>query len=187
MGLPPAPSPKKPRRFGSKFDQLGLPLQIPDLNQGDFSHLSLTRQIHQVAGGDGCQGTDPTVLIGSSFGGLHRRLDGRASDRCRTQIRSPRPVTGSSLSVSGPVATPIWDPNSSPPGRRTGYPRRLPLQPAAQPAAALRLCHRCPAATKTTTLQQVVPTLVIHGLHDDVISVEASRALCKPLAPGSLW
>ncbi|MGK7890158.1 MAG: YqiA/YcfP family alpha/beta fold hydrolase, partial [Leptolyngbyaceae cyanobacterium] len=51
------------------FHQLGRTLHIPDLNQGDFTHLTLSRQIQQVS--NTYLGNDqPTTIIGSSLGGL---------------------------------------------------------------------------------------------------------------------
>ena len=50
----------------SQFATHGIDLQLMDLNQGDFAHLTLTRQITQVIQ----QLPGPTTLIGSSLGGL---------------------------------------------------------------------------------------------------------------------
>ena len=51
------------------FNERGIKLEIPDLNQGDFLHLTLTRQIAQTAAMFNNYNT-PVTLIGSSFGGL---------------------------------------------------------------------------------------------------------------------
>jgi pimeloyl-ACP methyl ester carboxylesterase len=66
-GFASSPRSGKARYFQQKFADLGIPIQIPDLNQGDFTHLTLTRQIQQISG---LLTAAPTVLIGSSFGGL---------------------------------------------------------------------------------------------------------------------
>lgn len=66
-GFASSPSSGKARYFREKFAELGIPVQIPDLNQGDFTHLTLTRQIQQITA---LLPPTPTVLIGSSFGGL---------------------------------------------------------------------------------------------------------------------
>lgn len=44
-------------------------LKIPDLNQGDFSHLTITRQIKQIAA-EFPPNPMPVIVIGSSLGGL---------------------------------------------------------------------------------------------------------------------
>ncbi|MGC1394612.1 MAG: YqiA/YcfP family alpha/beta fold hydrolase, partial [Coleofasciculaceae cyanobacterium] len=52
-----------------KLSTLGISLQVPNLNQDDFSHLTITRQIEQVM--ELFESTTaPITLIGSSLGGL---------------------------------------------------------------------------------------------------------------------
>ncbi|RQV98876.1 MAG: esterase, partial [Calditrichaeota bacterium] len=54
--------------FKSCFEKLGLVLHLPDLNDGNFTHMTITSQLKVVSSlthklpGD-------TVLIGSSLGG----------------------------------------------------------------------------------------------------------------------
>lgn len=55
--------------FQRKFETLGLLLLVPDLNEPDFSRLSLTRNIAAVVRLFP-PSPQPVVLIGSSFGGL---------------------------------------------------------------------------------------------------------------------
>ncbi|AFY62439.1 YqiA/YcfP family alpha/beta fold hydrolase [Synechococcus sp. PCC 6312] len=55
--------------FREKLETLGVPLLIPDLNQPDFSQLTLTRNIIAVSRLLP-PFPQPAVLIGSSFGGL---------------------------------------------------------------------------------------------------------------------
>ncbi|HVN64014.1 MAG TPA: YqiA/YcfP family alpha/beta fold hydrolase [Candidatus Binataceae bacterium] len=65
-GFASGPSSRKARFFADRFAQLGIGLEIPDLPQGDFEHLTITGQlgvIEQVAAGR------PVSLIGSSMGG----------------------------------------------------------------------------------------------------------------------
>lgn len=68
-GFASSPQSHKAQYLRDRFAELDLDLQIPDLNQEDFSHLCLTRQIQQVAALFPTPKT-PIVLIGSSFGGL---------------------------------------------------------------------------------------------------------------------
>lgn len=54
--------------FGAALARHGARLEVPDLNGGDFPHLTLSRQaavVAQVLGDDPA----PVTLIGSSFGG----------------------------------------------------------------------------------------------------------------------
>ncbi len=52
-----------------RFAEVNIKLNVLDLNQDDFFHLTLSRQIHQVESEIKNQST-PIILIGSSFGGL---------------------------------------------------------------------------------------------------------------------
>jgi hypothetical protein len=52
-----------------RFATLDISLEIPDLNQDDFSHLTITRQLTQVETAF-LQDKMPVTLIGSSLGGL---------------------------------------------------------------------------------------------------------------------
>ncbi|KKJ00283.1 YqiA/YcfP family alpha/beta fold hydrolase [Prochlorothrix hollandica] len=67
-GFASSPRSAKAKYFRDRFRSRGLTLQIPDLNQGDFSHLTLTRQIQQVE--QLLPPDEPAVLLGSSLGGL---------------------------------------------------------------------------------------------------------------------
>ncbi|NES74276.1 MAG: alpha/beta fold hydrolase, partial [Okeania sp. SIO2D1] len=49
--------------------EINLNLNILDLNKNDFYNLTLTRQIHQVES-EITKNSTPIILIGSSFGGL---------------------------------------------------------------------------------------------------------------------
>ncbi|MCE2706508.1 MAG: alpha/beta fold hydrolase [Proteobacteria bacterium] len=63
------PESGKAQFFMQKFSELGILLYIPDLNNNDFSKLTLTRQLNQVEEIiQKC--TKPIILIGSSMGGL---------------------------------------------------------------------------------------------------------------------
>ncbi len=59
----------KAKYLQSCFEQVQIPLGIPDLNQGDFANLTLSRQLRQVAA-EFANLSSPITLIGSSLGGL---------------------------------------------------------------------------------------------------------------------
>jgi len=57
--------------FAAKLRDLGIPLHTPDLNEPDFSTLTVSRMVQQVTDAvDGLPATTDVVLIGSSLGGL---------------------------------------------------------------------------------------------------------------------
>ncbi len=68
-GFASSPQSAKARYISDRFSSLNINLTIPDLNQGDFSSLTLTRQLEQVAAEIDAS-PSPVILIGSSFGGL---------------------------------------------------------------------------------------------------------------------
>ncbi|NET54112.1 MAG: alpha/beta fold hydrolase, partial [Merismopedia sp. SIO2A8] len=68
-GFASSPQSTKSQKLRSYLQTYKVELKIPDLNQGDFSHLTLSRQIQQVEALFPLAPT-PVVLIGSSFGGL---------------------------------------------------------------------------------------------------------------------
>jgi pimeloyl-ACP methyl ester carboxylesterase len=67
-GFASGPGSHKAAWFGTRLARHGIELEVPDLNAGDFPHLTLTRQMAVLdallAGEPG-----PVTLIGSSFGG----------------------------------------------------------------------------------------------------------------------
>jgi pimeloyl-ACP methyl ester carboxylesterase len=67
-GFASGPGSHKAAWLGTHLARHGVELEVPDLNAGDFSHLTLTRQMAVLdallAGEPG-----PVTLIGSSFGG----------------------------------------------------------------------------------------------------------------------
>jgi predicted esterase YcpF (UPF0227 family) len=68
-GFASSPRSHKARDLEQRFARLGQSLLIPDLNQADFSHLTLTRQMRQVEPLLPPPPT-PVTLMGSSLGGL---------------------------------------------------------------------------------------------------------------------
>ncbi|MBW4549590.1 MAG: alpha/beta fold hydrolase [Aphanocapsa sp. GSE-SYN-MK-11-07L] len=67
-GFASGPKSTKAVYLSDRFANAGVPLVVPDLNQDNFYHLTLSRQIAQV---EALLPVDtPITLIGSSFGGL---------------------------------------------------------------------------------------------------------------------
>ena len=65
-GFASGPRSSKAQFFRERLAGFGIPLEIPDLSQGDFEHLTITGQLEAV--GQAAQGR-PVTLIGSSMGG----------------------------------------------------------------------------------------------------------------------
>ena len=79
-GFASSPKSKKVQYLRNCIADRNITLEAPDLNQGGFENLTLTRQLEQVTE---LVGGDRAVLIGSSFGGLTAAYLG---DRLKDQI-----------------------------------------------------------------------------------------------------
>lgn len=73
-GLASSPQSTKAQQLRDRLRSRGISLQIPDLNNGDFEGLTVSRQIRQVRQICSEMGDEtsnlPVTLVGSSLGGL---------------------------------------------------------------------------------------------------------------------
>ena len=163
------PFSNKARFFKQRFAQQGLTLQIPDLNQNDFFHLTLSRQIQQVKN---LLPSQPVTLIGSSFGGLTalwvaeqqpqvERLVLLApaldfADRCLTLLPEEQQTQWRDQGVLN-----IY---------HYAEERELPLSfDFIKDVKGYHDDH----------LQRCIPTLILQGIHDEVVPIHASRNFVK--------
>ncbi len=65
-GFASGPASKKARFFRERFAERGIEIEVPDLAEGDFDHLTITRQLSVI---DRTAKEEPIWLIGSSLGG----------------------------------------------------------------------------------------------------------------------
>jgi uncharacterized protein len=65
-GFASGPASNKARFFRDRFDQLGIPLEILDLAEGNFEHLTITGMLRVV---ERAAADQAIALIGSSLGG----------------------------------------------------------------------------------------------------------------------
>lgn len=68
-GFASSPQSRKATAFKKQFAELGLPLAVPDLEDGDFRHLTISRQIRVVQETLDVFPGASFALIGSSMGG----------------------------------------------------------------------------------------------------------------------
>jgi predicted esterase YcpF (UPF0227 family) len=91
-GFASSPDSAKAKYFRERFWDLGIDLKTPDLNQNDFSGLTLTRQLNQIeteflptqssqSPTENVKNLGGVTIIGSSFGGLTAL--GWPSDNCQ--------------------------------------------------------------------------------------------------------
>ncbi|HIK39946.1 YqiA/YcfP family alpha/beta fold hydrolase [Thermoleptolyngbya sp. M55_K2018_002] len=174
-GFASSPNSAKARYLGDRFRAAGLSLVIPDLNQNDFAHLTLSRQIAQVEALLPPP-PEPVVLIGSSLGGLTAAwLGDSRSDLCGNRYLQVQklvllaPAFGFLdhwLPRLGPEQVAQW--------QETGF-----LSVYHYGDQAMRPLHYGfvldAAMYDHSTLKRPVPTLILHGIRDDVIPVQSSR------------
>lgn len=168
-GFASSPQSSKAQFFKDRFAWMGQSLHILDLNQGDFTHLTLSRQIKQ--GVDWVTAHGPVTIIGSSLGGVTAtwitqdpRTQGIVSDLI---LLAPAfQFLAQWLPRLGNATVDHWQAIGSLPIYHYGYQQQLPL-----------------AYDFVTDAQQYneqdldvpVPTLILHGRQDEVIDIQVSR------------
>jgi uncharacterized protein len=166
-GFASGPGSTKAKYIRSQFDRIGIELQVPDLNQDDFTHLTISRQIAQVVDLFPTDGS-PITLIGSSLGGWISTII--AQDYWQVEkliLLAPAfDFPYHWLPKIGERELSSWE--------NTGY---LPIYHHAI-KSLLPLHYNFLVDTRKyplSKIDRVLPTLIIHGINDDVIPVAASR------------
>ncbi len=65
-GFASSPASRKARYFSQHLQELGFPVEIPDLAEGRFEALTISGQLRVI---ERAAGHEPVMLIGSSLGG----------------------------------------------------------------------------------------------------------------------
>ena len=156
----------KAQDLRDRFQALDLELEIPDLNQPDFTHLTLTRQLQQVSAI--AADSTPTTLIGSSFGGLTAAWAAQQQPQIqRLVLLAPAfQFLDHWLPRLGVAQVERWQAEQYLSVYHYGSGRSLPLH---------YNFIRDAAQYPTSQLQRPIPTLVLHGRADDVIPIQASE------------
>ncbi len=175
-GFASSPDSTKARFFRKEFADRGLTLICPDLNGGDFSHLTLTRQIEQLQEITGSFASEePITLIGSSMGGLVSLLYAGLDDRVsRLVLLAPAAGFHRILSQKAGPMLKQWRQDRYMPVEHHAFGRSLPLHFDIYRDALRyrRIPHR------------PLPALIFHGLNDDTVPYQNSIQLVEqnPLA-----
>jgi pimeloyl-ACP methyl ester carboxylesterase len=175
-GFASSPQSKKATAFAKRFAKLGLPLAIPDLEDGDFKHLTISRQLKIIEKTLDSFPNASFALIGSSMGGYLAALT--------AQIRPN--VKGAYLMCPGFNFIKRW--RSALAGEIRG----------AGEAGLIRVFNYRYNKTMELDLalfedaekweevryENPVPTRIVHGIHDDTVDIRESRnfALKHPWA-----
>ena len=166
-GFASSPNSVKAQYFRSAFAELAIDLKTPDLNQGNFSQLTITRQIEQILALFPPNPT-PITLIGSSLGGLTAALLAEKSLQVqRLVLLAPAfEFLSHWLPQLGEAKLKQWQAEQQLMVYHYAEKRSLPLSYNFVIDAA---------NYQDKLLLRPVPTLILHGCDDEVIPITASR------------
>lgn len=166
-GFASSPKSSKAQYLRDRFSTLNIPLKIPDFNQGGFSDLTITRQIQQVKAEIEPDNTSVT-LIGSSLGGFTAAWLGENYPQVQKLVLLA-PAFGFLshwLTKLGEAELQRWQKEQYLSVYHYGEKRSLPLNHNFLLDAS---------KYSEQLLQKSIPTLIVHGLHDEVIPIQSSR------------
>jgi uncharacterized protein len=166
-GFSSGPGSTKAKYIRAQFSQIGVDLQVPDLNQDDFTHLTVSRQIAQVVDLFPADGS-PITLIGSSLGGWISAIIAQTHPQVeRLVLLAPAfDFLAHWLPKIGETQLKLW--------QKTGY---LSIyHHAIKDVSPLHYDFLLDADKyPLPEICRVLPTLIIHGINDDVIPISASQ------------
>jgi len=164
-GFASSPQSSKAQSYRKRFAEKGLALEIPTLDGGDFTHLSITGQlqiVHAAVAGEA------TVLIGSSLGGYLAALyAARHANIGKLVLLAPAfqfPSRWRQRYSSQELAR--WQQDGSVPVFHYGYNREIPL--------GYQIMEDSRNYEDEPEFAQ--PALVLHGRWDTVVPAEISTA-----------
>ena len=166
-GFASSPQSKKASAFKNRFAELGLPLTVPDLEGGDFKHLTISRQLKIIEKTLDSFAGISFALIGSSMGGYLAALT--------AQIRPE--VKGAYLMCPGFNFMKRWRSALSGEIQKEGgtgliqvfnyrYNKTMELDLG---------IFKDAEKWEEVEYKRPVPTRIVHGIHDDTVDIGESR------------
>jgi pimeloyl-ACP methyl ester carboxylesterase len=172
-GFASAPASSKAQFLRSHFSQLGLTLHVPDMNLGDFSSITITKQLHFLVME---YGDRPLAVIGSSLGGF---LAAHFAAIETTQVKKLM-LLAPAFQFSNLLAQALgaelmlkWQREAELKFYHYGSDRQIPLQYKFWLDAS---SYQDPIPTSD------LPILIMHGIHDDVIPARLSEEFASKYA-----
>ena len=175
-GLASSPQSSKARYLTGQLSQYQLELHCPDLNEPDFSTLTVTRMLDQVEHAVRALPSAPVVLIGSSLGALvaqhlaERGATGIGPPVERMVLLSPALEFGTSRRRLGEDGLLAW--------RETGW-----IEMTHHAYGDVRRLHYdlfCDASRYDSfATANVVPTVIVQGRYDNVVAPEMVKRFAE--------
>ena len=163
-GFASGPGSNKAKAFKKRFDELGISIHVPDLQQGDFENLTLTGQIELVQGIIDKKKDKKFGLIGSSMGGYLASLIAQTRESVQALfLMAPgfnflnRWRKKLDISKSTDELIPVFHYRYNKEVRLNTY------------------LFRDAETWESLPLDRKIPTFIVHGLHDETIDIEESR------------
>jgi pimeloyl-ACP methyl ester carboxylesterase len=163
-GFASSPLSRKAQFFRSHLAELDVPLEIPAMDEGDFEHLTISRQVdlitRTVAG-------EPAILIGSSMGGYVAALYASIHPEVE-RIVLMAPAFGFAsrwVETFGEQAVREW--------RERGHTDVYHYGVSETRRLSADLLYDAARHPEFPRCDQ--PTLVFHGISDAIVPAEASR------------
>lgn len=166
-GFASSPKSNKAVYLRDRFAEININLKVFDLNQDNFTQLTLTRQLHQVES-EIKNKSQPIILIGSSFGGLTSTFlaERKLNIQGLILLAPAFEFLSHWLPKLGDEKLKKWQEDGYLSVYHYGVNDYLPLSYNFLVDAA---------QYESEKLQRALPTLIFHGLNDDVIPIQASR------------
>ncbi len=171
-GFASGPGSRKACVFKDRFEQAGLSLTIPDLQQGDFENLTLTKQVSLVQSIVDEKPGARFVLIGSSMGGYVAALIAET----RMEVKALYLMAPGFNFLARWMKNMGWDETSlaSVPDLIRVFHYRYNKEVTLKTDL-----FRDAINWDSLPLTRNIPMRVVHGLHDDTIDIQESRGFAR--------
>jgi uncharacterized protein len=162
-GFASSPGSRKARFFSEQLQKLGFTVEIPDLAQGNFERLTISRQLsvihHAVR-------QEPVILMGSSLGGYLAALYAASHPEVRKLVLMAPAFHFHQLwaTALGPERLNTWRKTGTLPILHYGEGREMPI--------GYELMDDAAAYPAFPEFSQ--PALIFHGTQDPVVPVQYS-------------